>query len=178
MQSRLIGGTPYAKNALGTVTDFAQNVNSAQLLRFYDTWYHPNNAIYVIVGDVDPTSTIAQVRELFGDVPAAKLPARPAVRLAAAALGAPITTRPISRITAVLLGYRFPGYDSPDYAAGQILGDVLSSQRSTFGGYAVHRQGVWARSSSIRPTRRSGSAIAFGAVPVSTPPETIDRADA
>ena len=35
MQDRLIGGTPYAKNTLGTVRDFAHNVNSAQLLKFY-----------------------------------------------------------------------------------------------------------------------------------------------
>ena len=38
--------------------------------------------------------------------------------------------------TGVVLGYRFPGYESPDYAAGQILSDVLSSQRSAFGGLA------------------------------------------
>ena len=42
---RLIGGTPYAKNTLGTVNGFAHDVNSENLLNFYDTWYHPNNAI-------------------------------------------------------------------------------------------------------------------------------------
>jgi zinc protease len=81
MQNRLIGGTPYAKNTLGTVSDFAKNVNSAQLLKFYHAWYHPNNAIYVIAGDVDPASTIATVKALFGDIPPAKLPAREPVRL-------------------------------------------------------------------------------------------------
>ena len=69
MQGRLIGGTPYAKNTLGTVADFANKVNSTQLLRFYHTWYHPNNAVYIITGDVDPAQTIAEVRRLFGDIP-------------------------------------------------------------------------------------------------------------
>ena len=174
MQLRLVGGTPYAKNTLGTVTDFAKNVNSAQLLRFYNTWYHPNNAIYVIVGNVDPTATIARVRELFGDIPAGKLPARPAVRLAPLR---PATYHDLSDqpYTGVLIGYRFPGYDSPDYAASQILGDVLSSQRSTFGGLSFTDKGVLGTQFFDQTYPKVGIAIAFGAVPVSTPPQTIDR---
>ncbi|MGA9274701.1 MAG: pitrilysin family protein [Candidatus Cybelea sp.] len=174
MQLRLVGGTPYARNTLGTVTDFSKNVNSAQLLRFYNTWYHPNNAIYVIVGNVDPTSTIARVRELFGDIPAAKLPTRPAVRLAPLR---PATYHDLSDqpYTGVLIGYRFPGYDSPDYAASQILGDVLSSQRSTFGGLSFTDKGVLGTQFFDQTYPKVGIAIAFGAVPVSTPPQTIDR---
>ena len=36
---------------------------------------------YVIAGNVDPQQTIAKVRKVFGDIPAAKLPARPAIHL-------------------------------------------------------------------------------------------------
>ena len=71
MSDRLVAGTPYAKNGLGTVSGFAHDVNSKNLLNFYSTWYHPNNATYVIVGDVDGPSTIAKVKALFGDLPAA-----------------------------------------------------------------------------------------------------------
>ncbi|MBV8373303.1 MAG: insulinase family protein, partial [Candidatus Eremiobacteraeota bacterium] len=112
MQTRLIGGTPYAKNGLGTVEGFAHQVNSAQLLKFYRAWYHPNNAVYVIVGDVDGPGTIAKVRALFGDIPAAKLPARAAVTLKP--LHAAIYHDTSDQaFTGVLLGYRLPGYDSP-----------------------------------------------------------------
>ncbi|HEY4434179.1 MAG TPA: pitrilysin family protein, partial [Candidatus Cybelea sp.] len=133
MENRIIGGTPYAKNTLGTVGDFAHNVNSTQLLKFYREWYHPNNAVYVITGNVDPQQTIARVRELFGDVPAVKLPPRAPVRLTPlhAALYRDTSDQ---AFTGVAFGYRFPGLNSPDYAAGQILGDVLTSQRSIFGG--------------------------------------------
>ena len=172
MQKRLIGGTPYDKNTLGTVADFANNVNSAQLLKFYHTWYHPNNAIYIIAGDVDPAATVARVRNLFGDIPAGKLPARQPVRLAplTGAVYHDVSDQPY---TGVLLGYRFPGYQSPDYAAGQILGDVLSSQRSTFGGLAFTGKAL-ATQFFIQPYPKVGIAIAFAAVPITTPPQTID----
>lgn len=173
MQDRLIGGTPYAKNTLGTVADFAHRVNSVQLKKFYDRWYHPNNATYVIVGDVDPQATIARVRELFGNVPSATLPAREPVRLGPlrAALYRETSDQ---AFTVVALGYRFPGYDSPDYAAGQILGDVLSSQRSTFGGLPFTGQALGTQFVT-QDFPKVSIGIAAGIVPVSTSPETIDR---
>ncbi len=130
MTDRILTGTPYAKNGLGTVYGFAHEINSPQLLRFYHAWYHPNNAVYIIVGDVDGPSTVARVRRLFGDLPPAAIPAKPAVHLQPVQ---PATYRDTSDlpVTIVLLGYRMPGYSSPNYAAGQILGDVLSSQRSS-----------------------------------------------
>jgi zinc protease len=173
MQTRLIGGTPYAKNTLGTVEDFAKNVNSTQLLKFYHTWYHPNNAIYVIVGDVDPQSTIQRVKALFGDVPAAKLPEREGFALRPL-VGAVYHDESDQPYTAVALGYRFPGYDNPDYAAGEILSDVLSSQRSELGGLPFTGKALAAEFFS-QPYPRVAIAFAFAAVPVSTPPETIDR---
>ena len=54
------------------------------LKRFYDTWYAPNNAILIIVGDVEPSATLGRVRELFGPV-ARKDPTSKARRAAQAA---------------------------------------------------------------------------------------------
>jgi zinc protease len=172
MQNRLIGGTPYAKNTLGTVKDFAANVNSAQLLKFYNTWYHPNNAVYIIAGDVDPAATIARVKALFGDLPAAHLPARSPVRLGPlrGAVYHDVSDQPF---TAVALGYRFPGYDSPDYAAGEILSDVLSSPRSTFGGLAYTGKALGTEFIT-QSYPKAAVGLAFGAVPVTTSPQTLD----
>ncbi|MBV9720202.1 MAG: insulinase family protein [Candidatus Eremiobacteraeota bacterium] len=173
MQDRLIGRTPYAKNTLGTVEDFAKNVTSAQLLKFYNTWYHPNNAVYVIAGDVDPNQTIEKVLGIFGDLRSAKLPARIPFHLGPLR---PALYHDVSdqAFTAVALGYRFPGYESPQYAAGQILSDVLSSQRSAFGGLAYTGKALGTQFVT-QTYPKVGIAIAFGAVPVSTPPQTIDR---
>ncbi|MEO6836663.1 MAG: pitrilysin family protein [Candidatus Tumulicola sp.] len=173
MEDRIVGGTPYAKNGLGTVEGFAKDVNGTQLLKFYRTWYHPNNAVYVIVGDVDGPATVAKVKELFGDIPAAKLPSREPVHLRPlkGAIYHEVSDQPY---TAVLLGYRMPGYDSPDYAAGQVLGDVLSSQRSEFGGLPFTGKALGTQFFA-ESFPKTALGIAFAAVPVTTKPETIDR---
>jgi len=125
--AHVMAGSPYADVGLGTVKSF-QQIQAPDLKRFYARWYHPNNAIYVIAGDVDPQQTIAKVRALFGDVPAEKLPARKPVALAPPT---PATYRDNSSDPYVIAfaAYRVPGYDSKDYYASEILNDVLNSER-------------------------------------------------
>ena len=36
------------------------------LKKFYKDWYAPNNAILVVAGDVDPTATLAKIKQLYG----------------------------------------------------------------------------------------------------------------
>jgi zinc protease len=130
-------GTPYEHDALGTRPSF-QRTTGAMLKKFYDTWYVPNNAILVIVGNVQPKDALAEVRRLFSDIPARKLPPRPEIRLQ------PVTAKTISLKTdepygTVIAAFRMPGYDSPDYAAAQVLADVLDNQRSSL--YALVPEG-------------------------------------
>ncbi|MBV8490848.1 MAG: insulinase family protein, partial [Candidatus Eremiobacteraeota bacterium] len=173
MKNRLLGGTPYANDGLGTRQSFDHGVNSTQLLKYYRAWYHPNNAVYVIVGDVDGPSTVEKVRALFGDVPRATLPARPAVHLQPlrAAVYHDTSDEPY---TGVLLGYRFPGYDSPDYAAGQILSDVLGSERSEFGALPFDGKALGTQF-FVQAYPKAAFGVAFAAVPVGTDPAATDR---
>ncbi|HVA32850.1 MAG TPA: pitrilysin family protein [Candidatus Baltobacteraceae bacterium] len=173
MQDRILAGAPYAKNGLGTVESFEKQVNSQQLLKFYHAWYHPNNAVYVIAGNVDPAAAIARVKQLFGDVPAAPLPPREPVHLQ------PLHSAVYHDVsdqsyTAVLLGYRFPGYDSPDYAASQILGDVLSNQRSAFGALGFEGKALQTQF-FVQPYPKTALGVAFTAIPVSADPAATDR---
>ena len=173
MIRRILAGTPYAKNGLGTVYGFAHQVNTNVLRQFYSTWYHPNNAVYVIVGDVDGPSTIAKIRALWGNLPAAKLPAKPAVELK------PVTAKVYrdnsdQPYTIVLVGYRLPGYDSPDYAASQILQDVLSSQRSDLFDLTASGKALYT-GFQAQTFRKAAVGLAIGVVPVSVKPETIDQ---
>jgi len=121
-------GTPYAHDPLGTKSSFDATTGE-MLQNFYKQWYTPGNAILVVVGDVDPAATLAKIQRQFGDVASHALPPRPAVDLK------PVKSEQFTLDSNLpyLLGfiaYRLPGTSSPDYAASQILADVLASQRA------------------------------------------------
>ena len=120
-------GSPYAHDPLGTKASFDQTTGK-MLEDFYKQWYTPSNAILVIVGDIDSTAVMAKVKQLYEPVPSHALPDRTKVDLK------PVKAETFtldSNLPYVLsfIAYRMPGTDSPDYAAAQILSDVLASQR-------------------------------------------------
>ena len=124
----VMAGTHYANDGLGTLESFGKQIGSPQLRAFYGTWYHPNNALYVIAGDIDPQVAIASVRRSFGAMPAAKLPAHVVGKLTPLAPATFTDTSDQSTIEAEV-AYRYPGFDDPAFAAAVVLGDVLNSQR-------------------------------------------------
>lgn len=130
-------GTPLAHDALGTRPSFNQTTG-AMLKQFHDTWYAPNNAILVIVGDIDPPKALAKVKELFSDIPSKTLPERLAINLQQVKAESLNLTTDLPYGLAVI-AFRMPGSSSPDYAAAQVLSDVLSSQRGTL--YALVPEG-------------------------------------
>ncbi|HYA88479.1 MAG TPA: pitrilysin family protein, partial [Nitrospirota bacterium] len=125
----MFANTPYAHDALGTRPSF-DKTTGAMLKEFYDRWYAPNNAILIIAGDVDPVKTLEKVKGLFESIPAKRLPPRPDIHLEALRPSSIALDTDLPYGLAIV-AFRLPGYDSPDYAAGQILSDVLNSRRGS-----------------------------------------------
>ncbi|MGH7952205.1 MAG: M16 family metallopeptidase [Limisphaerales bacterium] len=120
-------GTPYAHSPLGTRPSFNKTTD-ADLRKFHNTWYAPNNAVLVVVGNIEPEKVLAQVKKTFDAIPSKKLPERPDFNFQ------PVKSDLMKLDTDLPYGltwitFRFPGADNSDFAAAQILSDVLSSQR-------------------------------------------------
>jgi zinc protease len=127
VRAAMFAGTPYEHDALGTHDSF-EKTTAASLKKFHDDWYAPNNAILVIAGDVDPKATLTEVKQLFGSIQSKKLPARTPVKLS------PVKPTSFSVDTdrpsgTLMIAHRVPGPKSADFAALEVLSDVLSSQR-------------------------------------------------
>lgn len=133
----MFSGTVYSHDPLGTKESF--DATTGEMLKdFYTKWYAPNNAILIIAGDVDPGAVVAKVKEFYGSIPKKTLPARPAIDLQPVKPESFTLDSNLSYLLA-FVAFRMPGTDSPDFAAAQILSDVLASQRGNL--YALVPQG-------------------------------------
>jgi zinc protease len=158
----MFAGSPYAHDALGTRPSF-DKTTGAMIRDFHRAWYVPNNAILVISGDVEPQKALGEVERIFGDIPSRPLPERPEVRLQ------PIKSERITLDTDLPYGlavvaYRLPGFHSPDFAASQILADVLDSQRGNL--YALVPEGKALEADfNVNPLPESAASYAMAAFP-------------
>src|SRR5579862_1584471 len=172
LREALFRGTPYAHDALGTRPSF-DRTTAAMLKRFHDAWYAPNNAILIVVGDVDPQATLGEIRTLFGPIAAKKLPPRPKVVLK------PVTpvnyTAPTDQaVGTLLLALRTPGLDSADFPALEVLSDVLSNHRSDL--YALVPKGEATNAGfSLNPLPHAGMAYAQLQFPAGRDPQALVR---
>ncbi len=155
-------GTPYEHDALGTRPSF-DKTTGAMLKDFYAHWYAPNNAILIVVGDVDPQSALTTVQHLFGNIPAKKLPRRPVIELQSVKPDKLHLTSDLAYGLSVIT-FRMPGSDSPDYAAVQVLGDVLASHRADL--YALVPAGkALSTDFSLDALPKAGLAYGMGTFP-------------
>ena len=131
----IFAGTPYAHDALGTRPSF-QKTTGKMLKDFYKKWYAPNNAILMVVGDVDPGAALATIKRLFEPIPRRAVPPRPKIQLQPVK---PTTIEIDSDLPygTAAIAYRLPGYDDPDFAAGVVLADALDSRRGELYGLAA-----------------------------------------
>src|SRR5579872_1737265 len=159
LRARLFAGTPYAHDALGTRPSF-DKTTAAMLRSFHDRWYAPNNAILVIAGNVEPQAALTLVKSLFGDIPRKHLPARPAVhpRPIVPTSFTEDTDRPSGTL---MIALRTPGPRSADFAALEVLSDVLSNHRFDLYGLVPQGKAVGAEF-ALEPLPLSG--LAFAAV--------------
>jgi len=128
LNADLFAGTPYAHDALGTRPSF-DKTTGAMLKEFADKWYTPSNMILIVVGDVDPAATLERIKKLYGDIPSHPLPPHPAITLQSVKSESFTLDSNLPYVLG-FVAWRMPGTASPDYAAMQILSDVLASQRA------------------------------------------------
>ena len=133
----MFSGTVYSHDALGTKESF-DATKGEMLEEFYKKWYAPNNAILVITGDVEPAEVLAKIKEYYGKIAKKTLPARAEVTLPPVKAESFTLDSNLPYLLA-FVSYRVAGTESPDFAAVQILSDVLGSQRGNL--YALVPQG-------------------------------------
>ena len=120
----------YGKIPIGARSDI-EGVPIERLQAFYRTYYQPDNAILLVAGKIDEAATLKLVQEYFAGIP------RPARTLPEMHTVEPVqdgerqvTLRREGDVQALLAAYHVPAGSHPDYAALQVLGQVLADSPS------------------------------------------------
>ena len=121
---------PYHWPTIGWMEDI-RALPLEDIRAFYRTWYAPNNATLVVVGDFDEARLLDLVARAYGDIAPAVLPGE------AGAVEPPQTAE--RRVTAkkpiasdrLLFGWKAPGQGDPDWAVLDLIATLLAGSPST-----------------------------------------------
>lgn len=114
---------PYAWTSAGVIGD-VDKISANDLKSFYDRFYRPNNALLVIVGDVDEAVARRQVAAHFSGLE--RGPELAAVAKPGPLPGGKRVTGTPGRLGLVFAAYRIPGAASDDVYPLQLLSLILS----------------------------------------------------
>jgi zinc protease len=121
---------PYRWPVIGWRSD-VENMPREAIYRYYKTYYGPNNATLVIVGDFDTKRALALVRKHFG--PLKPVPAPPPVYTVEPPQRGErrVTVKRAGSLPMALVAYRAPAGSSPDAYALDVLAMVLGEGRTS-----------------------------------------------
>ncbi len=120
---------PYGGPVLGWMESI-KNFNREDCLEYFHTYYAPNNAVVVIVGDFDTKKTMQLMQEYFGEIPSGPPP--PAVlRSEPEQRGARRTViEKQARYSHLMKGFHIGDKDSGDLYTLEVIQFILTTRES------------------------------------------------
>ncbi len=155
----------YAHTVIGDMAD----LNAAQLSdvqAFFDTYYAPNNATLVVVGDFNPTELRRLVASYFGGIPShpAPAPVTCEYRLSPGTLRREFLDAH-ANLPAVVRLYRIPHHDDADTPPLELMNIILGQGESSRLNVSIVRRekaALFAGSGIAGNHRGPGTTFAFG----------------
>ena len=117
---------PYGHSQNGTEATL-RDVSAENLKNFYSTYYRPNNATLIVVGDVKPDQIVSQLKKALSgwkpaEVPPVKLDLAPVARQASTIY---LVDRPGAAQSVINIGLVGAPRSTPDYFARVVLNQIL-----------------------------------------------------
>jgi len=121
----------YRWHVLGYMSDIQQYTHH-KLRKHHDTYYKPNNATAIVVGDVKTKDAIAMVKKHFGDIqPGPENPYRPTTEEPKQLGERRSKVHKVAQLPGVFLGYKGVESGHPDSYALSVMGKVLFDGESS-----------------------------------------------
>ncbi|MEQ1681836.1 MAG: pitrilysin family protein [Nitrospira sp.] len=121
---------PYHWPVIGWFADL-DAMSLEDLQRHYDTFYSPNNATLVVVGDIKADALLPMIKRLFEPIPRGPSPKQTLAPEPEQRGERRFLLKREAQVPFVMMGFRVPNYSSEDSYALDILESVLSHGKSS-----------------------------------------------
>ncbi len=174
VHAHLAKGTPYEWLPIGS----AQYIDQAKIEEFrdfYKTFYIPNNAVLVVVGDIDIAQTKKMISDYFAEIPRGKEIVRPNFSIP---LGNAEQVYDVNEektpLPGLVYGYRTVGRGNPDAYALNLLSGILAVGNSS----RMHRRLVDEKRIALETVaflREQEMAGLFNMIAIGNPAASMDQ---
>ncbi|WP_431822195.1 M16 family metallopeptidase [Burkholderia sp. F1] len=122
---------PYHHPTIGWRSDI-EHASVDKLRSFYDTFYWPDNAVVILVGDFQPAQALGWVKQYYGGIPRAPQ-AIPAMTTEEPPQQGPrrVVLKRAGETGTLIMAFKAPNALHPDAAALSVLGLVLSQGKGS-----------------------------------------------
>jgi zinc protease len=148
---------PYHWPTIGWMKDI-RAITIDDCRAFYRTYYAPNNATLVVVGDIDEDDVLARVRDAYGGIAAQAIPAEDKVVEAQQTEARRLVFDKSVSAERVEIGWRAAGQGEPDHATLELIADVLAGGNGSrlYRALVIERELCSSVHATVAPFRDAG----------------------
>lgn len=121
---------PYQWPIIGWYYDL-ESLNRNDFLKYYGTYYRPNNATLVVVGDVDPKQVLTWAEQTYGRIPSGPEPPPVTAKEPHQYGERRVVVQREAQLPFLAMAYHVPNWENPDAFALEVLVHLLSQGRSS-----------------------------------------------
>ena len=121
---------PYHWPTIGWMEDI-QNFTPEDCESFYKTFYAPNNALIVIVGDVREPDVLTRLRDAYGALPASRIPPEDAQPEPPQLAPRVLEIKKPTATEKLMVGYHGPALGDADHVTLTVMNEILFGGRAS-----------------------------------------------
>jgi len=121
---------PYRWPVIGWMSDL-KTLNPEDLIKHYKTYYTPDNAVVIVVGDVKSEEILSRIKTAFGSLPSGPPIKNTDPEEDEQRGGKRIYVKKEAELPYILSAYKVPNINHEDSFALEVLGNILSEGKSS-----------------------------------------------
>lgn len=121
---------PYRWPIIGWMSDI-QSINRDDLYNHYRTYYVPNNATIVVVGNFDTDKLLKKIESIFGSIPKGTPPSEHNLIEPPQKGERRVTVKKEAQLPYIAMAYHVPNFKDPDSYPLEVLSVILSGGKSS-----------------------------------------------